>query len=1163
MARLRFDRPVNFVFHGYVFNSYGQSNVEFRLPNSLVDEFMEEYVNHSMGRLPSVTFLDTAPGGATEVADTDQRLTALENAGGAGHPNLATHDAMGLVTEDDLDAHELAPDPHTVYALDADLTAHAGAADPHTGYQRESEKGVAGGYASLDGGGTVPDAQIPASIARDSELPDLAGHVAAGDPHPAYALDSDLAAHEGASDPHTGYVREADANWVDLTDGGPTTLHSHAGGGGGEFVASSTIWDAKGDLAVGTGADTAAALTVGANDQILMADSAEVTGLKWVSPATPSTQAFGDSAAAGTADTWTRGDHKHAMPADPVPAHEAAADPHAGYQKESEKGAASGYASLDGSTLVPVAQIATGTPDGTKFLRDDRTWQSVSAGSHPDLATHDSLGLATDAELATHAALQHGLPMYVIAANDSSASDKAAADIVCDATADEVQIAGAVTALSSGGVIFFAPGTYNLAAVTTFTANKRWELIGPGAIFNVAAGVTGFKVNQTSGSGIRGVHLRGLRIIGAGKTDAGSVGIELEDTNNSTIIGCYISDIETAILIESNTASSFVEGTLIDDVLVRTCTAGVKMVTVSGTGSFAQTTMRHLKIAGTTTGFDLQSGGILQRSHIQGTCWIDTNEMGWRFDANVEDSQLHLAVEGAGGATGNTGLYVGTNAANTDQAFFFVYFTGTIATQVDNTGNKDFTLDIGRHVRSFSTGTAKWGLRRHGDSTDRMRLTMPTAGGVIELGDGSALDVKLYRSAADVLKLDDKFDPNSLNLQVKAGTPVDGDVTGGAADGDVIWDSTGNYLYVRDGGSWVKAAAQDIADHNAAGDPHAGYRLESADHTHASSGLQGGQVAHSALSGIGADDHHARSHNHNNSSDGASLNPSGTFGLGGTVDTITTTGAITAQAVTNAVLRWNGAGSATLHGVAGGAEGRVILVENVTTGQNLTLAHQSATETTATNRIIVPDAGDFAMRPGTSMLLAYDNTTQRWRVFMPAGSASTPTTTDATAASAGTAGSNFSRSDHRHLGHNQSHAITSGSDHSHSGGTAGRFFRETGATSFAFEAIPFSRGGTIYKSDGIANAALNVIVWRAPFACTVTAVKGYRVGGTGATINARRNGTSNHLASDLSLSSADTWTDGGSVQNTAYAAGDKLEIMVVSTTGTVTQLGIQVDYTRP
>jgi hypothetical protein len=66
-----------------------------------------------------------------------------------------------------------------------------------------------------------------------------------------------------------------------------------------------------------------------------------------------------------------------------VTAHEGAADPHIGYQKESEKGVASGYASLDGSTLVPTAQQGTGTPDTTVFLRGDRTWAAPTATADP------------------------------------------------------------------------------------------------------------------------------------------------------------------------------------------------------------------------------------------------------------------------------------------------------------------------------------------------------------------------------------------------------------------------------------------------------------------------------------------------------------------------------------------------------------------------------------------------------------------------------------------------------------------------------------------------------------------------------------------------------------------------------------------------------------
>ena len=48
-------------------------------------------------------------------------------------------------------------------------------------------------------------------------------------------------------------------------------------------VSTDTIWDAKGDLALGTGSDTAQKLTAGTNGYTLVADSAQTTGAKWVS----------------------------------------------------------------------------------------------------------------------------------------------------------------------------------------------------------------------------------------------------------------------------------------------------------------------------------------------------------------------------------------------------------------------------------------------------------------------------------------------------------------------------------------------------------------------------------------------------------------------------------------------------------------------------------------------------------------------------------------------------------------------------------------------------------------------------------------------------------------------------------------------------------------
>lgn len=150
------------------------------------------------------------------------------------------------------------------------------------------------------------------------------------------AITSAVATHEAEADPHTGYVKESliDAKG-DLisgsaadtptrtavgTDGQYLKADSGAAGGlswdspsGSGAVGTDTIWDAKGDLAAGTGADTAAKLAVGANDTVLMADSTQSTGLKWVPSQTPSTQVLGDSAAEGTADTYARGDHKHAI----------------------------------------------------------------------------------------------------------------------------------------------------------------------------------------------------------------------------------------------------------------------------------------------------------------------------------------------------------------------------------------------------------------------------------------------------------------------------------------------------------------------------------------------------------------------------------------------------------------------------------------------------------------------------------------------------------------------------------------------------------------------------------------------------------------------------------------------------------------------------------
>lgn len=64
-------------------------------------------------------------------------------------------------------------------------------------------------------------------------------------------------------------------------DAGVETLMSSGSAGN---VSTDALWDAKGDLAVGTGANTAQKLTVGANGTRPEAASGETTGVKWSYP---------------------------------------------------------------------------------------------------------------------------------------------------------------------------------------------------------------------------------------------------------------------------------------------------------------------------------------------------------------------------------------------------------------------------------------------------------------------------------------------------------------------------------------------------------------------------------------------------------------------------------------------------------------------------------------------------------------------------------------------------------------------------------------------------------------------------------------------------------------------------------------------------------------
>lgn len=103
----------------------------------------------------------------------------------------------------------------------------------------------------------------------------------------------------------------------------------------------------------------------------------------------------------------------------------------------------------------------------------------------------------------------------------------------------------------------------------------------------------------------------------------------------------------------------------------------------------------------------------------------------------------------------------------------------------------------------------------------------------------------------------------------------------------------------------------------------------------------------------------------------------------------------------------------------------------------------------------------------------------------------------------------------------------------------------------------FSKGCCI-----LAPSAQTIVIWRAPSACTVTAVKAYQDVGTGSVATVY-DGNINILESNIAISSAATWQDGGSLALTAVSTGDSIAIEIVSVAGSPNYISVQIEFTQP
>ncbi len=273
--------------------------------------------------------------------------------------------------------------------------------------------------------------------------------------------------------------------------------------------------------------------------------------------------------------------------------------------------------------------------------------------------------------------------------------------------------------------------------------------------------------------------------------------------------------------------------------------------------------------------------------------------------------------------------------------------------------------------------------------------------------------------------------------------------------------------------------------------------------------------------------------------------------------TITTTSTLDdyATAATTSVIRWNGASALAWSGLTGGADGRVVFIFNVTAAQTLTLKHDATS--TAANRFDLPGAADMALAPFSGIAIWYDATLSRWIVLGSKTVASHEAATDP------------------HTGYVLESLVDAAGDlivgtaDNTVGrvaiGTDDKFLRSNGTT-VAWEAVPFSL--SFFVSGGGSAISTGIYpLWKAPFPCTVTAVKAYVDTGTTTVVNAGT-GTppeasdEDFCSSDITIDPADAWEDGTVDQNQAVAANETVSVEV-KTAGTATQLTIQIDFTRP
>lgn len=376
----------------------------------------------------------------------------------------------------------------------------------------------------------------------------------------------------------------------------------------GAGIPASTI-AAKGDLLVGTANDTVGILSVGTNGFMPYADSTQTTGIRWGAP--PS----------GTGIPPTTADAKGDL-----------------------------IVATANDTVTRLAVGANGTsPIADSTQATGIRWGTISGG-------------------ATTSARPN---LVYVAASNSPTTERDRADYVCDGTADNVEIASAITAArSAGSKVQFAPGTFQIAAFNEITGpndvnvasiDVYYEGAGPArTVFNVASGIAcGLRISQVArvhvsnmGFTIAGAS-HGIQSVATNTSTAGYRSFWMSSFRNLEFIGDWSTHSGYAMHLESPFRSVFenIEGNGIGN--------GIRMFSSNNGLNPGDLTMNRMFM----------------------DC-VGNNRRCYSFESTVANGSLNqisaVMLEGIISGTGGTGFYFGgTGPVN------YVHIDGTNMEQVD------------------------------------------------------------------------------------------------------------------------------------------------------------------------------------------------------------------------------------------------------------------------------------------------------------------------------------------------------------------------------------------------------------------------------------------------------------------------------------------------